>query len=73
MSFKNDGLRVLTIGRTSHHNDHPDKYYFKKLIICGLPRSGTTGVTSCLEKAGVSFGSNLSHVKEDIKFRASFF
>ena len=42
-----------------------------KLIVCGLPRSGTTGMVSCLASAGIPFGSNLSNVKEDQDFRHS--
>lgn len=68
MEFENDGLTLIQAG--SWNKEKQQKLFSKKkLIICGLPRSGTTGVTSCLQKTGINFGHNLSNVKEDQLFR----
>ena len=66
MSFENEGVSVLRRGCSDNSQDPPTK-----LIVCGLPRSGTTGMVSCLASAGIPFGSNLSNVKEDQDFRRS--
>ena len=42
----------------------------KGVIICGLPRSGTTAVAKCLQNAGFSLGKDLSNVLEDQEFRS---
>ena len=63
MGFENDGLTLIRSGTWSEENQH--KTDSQKLIVCGLPRSGTTGVVECLLKTGINFGNNLSNVKED--------
>ena len=61
MDFVNKGIFVVNSGCGSA---------IQSIIVCGLPRSGTTGVASALEKAGISMGSRLSNVKEDQHFRS---
>jgi hypothetical protein len=36
------------------------------VLICGMARGGTTAVAAGIEAAGISMGSNLSNVKEDL-------
>ena len=65
MDFSNPGVVVLREGCSESYD---------KVLVCGLPRSGTTGVAAALEKGGVpmSFSSKrLSSVKEDQAFRAA--
>jgi len=65
MDFSNSGVVVLRDGCSES---------FDKVLICGLPRSGTTGVAAVLEKGGIpmTFSSKrLSSVKEDQSFRAA--
>ena len=38
------------------------------IAVIGIPRSGTTAIASGLENVGISFGKNLSNVKEDRNF-----
>jgi len=38
------------------------------IAVIGIPRSGTTAIASGLENVGISFGKNLSSVKEDRNF-----
>ena len=61
MDFVNKGIYVVNSGSGS---------VIQSFVICGLPRSGTTGVASALEKVGISMGSCLSNVKEDQHFRS---
>ena len=61
MDFVNKGIFNVNSGSGSATNI---------FIVCGLPRSGTTGVASAFEKAGISMGSRLSNVKEDQHFRS---
>ena len=61
MDFVNKGIFNVNSGSGSATNS---------FIVCGLPRSGTTGVASAFEKAGISMGSRLSNVKEDQHFRS---
>ena len=61
MDFVNKGIYVVNSGSGS---------VIQNFVICGLPRSGTTGVASALEKVGISMGSCLSNVKEDQHFRS---
>ena len=39
------------------------------IVICGLPRSGTTGLANCFLSAGFNLGNDLSSVLEDQDFR----
>ena len=61
MDFVNKGIFVVNSGSGSA---------IQSFVVCGLPRSGTTGVASALEKTGISMGSRLSNVKEDQHFRS---
>lgn len=38
------------------------------IAVIGIPRSGTTSIAAGLESVGISFGNNLSNVKEDRNF-----
>lgn len=43
----------------------------ERVIICGLPRSGTTAMASVFEELGLSVGKSVSNVKEDVRFRGA--
>ena len=62
MEFNNSGL--ITFGDGSSRTATP-----AGIIICGLPRSGTTGLSKCFQEAGFSLGRELSNVLEDQEFR----
>lgn len=60
--FVNLGIRFL--GKNEHLKSKLDG-----IVICGLPRSGTTALAAGFQSAGFNLGSGLSNVVEDQRFR----
>lgn len=63
MDFRNPG--AMLIGGPKH-GINPTA-----VVICGLPRSGTSAFASGLQSAGIPLGKGLSNVYEDQRFRAA--
>ncbi len=62
MDFVNLGIRFLG-------NDENFKSKLEGIVICGLPRSGTTALAAGFQNAGFDLGFGLSNVVEDQRFR----
>jgi hypothetical protein len=60
--FVNPGIRFL--GKNEHFKSKLDG-----IVICGLPRSGTTALAAGFQNAGFNLGVGLSNVVEDQRFR----
>ncbi|MEX1188178.1 MAG: sulfotransferase [Bacteroidia bacterium] len=64
LDFKNSGIRFA--GVHAPLTETPPN-----VVICGLPRSGTTAVAAGFRNAGFDLGSGLSNVIEDQGFRGA--
>ena len=61
-SFVNTGVMTFMLKDFKKTNN-------LSIAVLGIPRSGTTSIAAGLENAGISFGQNLSNVKEDQFFK----
>ena len=61
-SFVNTGVMTFMLKDFKKTNN-------LSIAVLGIPRSGTTSIAAGLENAGISFGQNLSNVKEDQYFK----
>lgn len=62
LDFVNSGIRFL--GKDDNFQSR-----LEGIVICGLPRSGTTALAAGFHKAGFNLGFGLSNVLEDQQFR----